>query len=74
MEGVLSSDYYGEYSWQISMRVNGKQILALTVGILINIPIVISVVLFYFVFEWQSISVMISMCISETFSSCVPVS
>ena len=69
MEGVLSSDYDGEHSQQISMRVNGKQILALTVGILINIPIVISVVLLDFVFEWQSINVKISMDIFETFSS-----
>ena len=74
MESVSSSNRNEEFSRQISMRMNGKKILALTVGVLINIPIVISSVLLEFVYEWHSTSTVISMDLSQTFSglcSCV---
>lgn len=68
-ESVINVHYSGELRTQSSAGVNGKLVLAVTLGLIINIPIVISVVLLDFAYEWQNTNAIISFDVSETLSS-----
>uniref|UniRef100_A0A8W8J2E2 Uncharacterized protein n=1 Tax=Magallana gigas TaxID=29159 RepID=A0A8W8J2E2_MAGGI len=68
-ESVINEHYLREPRAQSSTGVNGKHVLAVILGVVINIPIVISVVLLDFAYEWQNTNVITSFDVSETLSS-----
>uniref|UniRef100_A0A8W8J0V6 Otopetrin-2 n=1 Tax=Magallana gigas TaxID=29159 RepID=A0A8W8J0V6_MAGGI len=71
---LTRDDSYEKICTLVSMGVKEKHLLAVTLGLFINIPIVLSAVLLDFVYEWQNKSVVMFLDFSDSLSalfSCV---
>lgn len=66
---LTRDDSYEKFYALVSVGVKGKHILAVTLGIFINIPIVLSAVLLDFVYEWQNKSVVMFLDFSDSLSA-----